>query len=125
MFLRMRHWQLFILNTGIPLVLQFAFIVILFFSGDISVFYLFFITMVLSLGSYFGWMYSIGSGFQKRLPPTVHMNVKLFRFFLFTPLIYMLAFCFFIVSAMIYEKDFMKNPSIFLLIVPLHLFSIF
>src|SRR5690242_3164866 len=135
-FLRLKHWQLFILLFGIPFLFQIVFMTIFFatvFSSQdpaasfpvvasgmlrfIPVLAAFFLVL------YISWYYSLGVHLHKQLPSTVSMNLTRFRIFLFIPAIYILSFCIFM-FVMISNFE-MFNPFLFLIIFPLHLFSIF
>lgn len=131
-FLKAKHWQLFLLMFGIPMIFQFVIMGIIFAnvgSGnnpDPSIMFnymkFFPIMMILFMGVFFGWFWSVAIGLQSKIPEGVKMKVKKFKIFFFTPLIYILFFLGFFMTTMTGGGP---NPAIFAVIVPLHLFSMF
>lgn len=132
LFLKSKHWQLFLVTTGIPIVIQF--ITISVFISRVgngshvdplsvnSIFSAFTVIMLLSTGVLLGWMYSLATGLQKKLPEGVTMKVNRFRIFFFIPVLYFIVFFVFFNSL---GHGFRPNPFLFIFIVPLHLFSMF
>lgn len=135
-FLRAKHWQLFILVAGIPFIAQIALIANFansigegnpaeMFTPFLSV--LFPIMMVTVTGIFFGWFYTMGINLHPKLPVTVNMPLTKFKIFLAIPLVYL--FCIIIFMGVLFNSiaatNGVPNPLIFLLIVPLHLFSMF
>ena len=85
------------------------------------------IVMLLFIVIFFSWFYSLGTTLHKRLPESVKMNLTTFKFFLFTPLIYIALLCvlmFWVFNTMV-TADAPPNLTWFLLIIPIHLFSMF
>jgi hypothetical protein len=89
------------------------------------------IIMIIFIGVFFGWFWSVAVGLQSKVPKEVKMKVKKFKIFFFTPMIYMLFIFLFMgiqINGLITNET---EPSIGLIggliaiIVPLHLFSIF
>jgi len=75
-FLKLKHWQLFLLLTG--------WIVVEIISPSkeptiVSVVFLYFNIAIL-----LAWLYALGINLNKKLPDTVKMNLKIFKCFLFT-----------------------------------------
>lgn len=132
LFLKAKHWQLFLFSVGIPFIIQSMLMANLFSnieSGNIpnpSIFtgYLpyFIIVMLLFVGVLFGWYWSIAIGLQSKLPEGITMKVKKFKIFFFIPMIYILFFLCFLTIGI---SGSGPNPSIILFILPLHLFSMF
>ena len=126
-FLTLKHWQLFGLLIGVPMVFQFITIgSVIASKNPTTMFYFFPIMMVLFIGLFFGWFYSLGTNLYKKLPETATMNLTKFKIFLFIPVVYMLflsVFMFGMFSNI--ATGGQPNPAIFALIVPLHLFSMF
>lgn len=148
-FLRAKHWQLFILQVGIPILLQIimmvTFSVTIIANHDLhsneppenlfrTMMIFLPIIMVVAIGSLFAWQWSVGVGLQKKLPEGVTMRVGVFKTFLIIPLCYFAL----VISLMLYlfnsistapgEPPFMPGPGFFIciaLFIPLHLFSIF
>lgn len=140
-FLKAKHWQLFLLTFGIPLIFQFIMM-----GSMISNFatqtnpdptmmfnYMKFfpVIMIIFMAIFFGWFWSVAIGLQKKVPENVTMKVKKFKIFFFIPLIYMLIFMtFFSVSmnglfSSNSEPSFGLIGGLFAVIFPLHLFAMF
>jgi hypothetical protein len=94
-FLTLKHWQLFGLLLGFPIVLQlnaFGFVIS---SNDPStIFYLFPMVMILFSGTFFGRLYALGTNLHKKLPSTVTMNSITLNCFPFNVLITKIAVLF-------------------------------
>jgi len=125
--LTIKHWQLFLLLIGVPFIFQIFFVSTLFMSDDPLEMIRFFPNMmVIVVGVFFGWFYAMGTSLHKRLPETVTMNLTLFKIFLCIPVIYL-----FTISILLFEmfssalSGDTVNPFVFLIIFPLHLFSMF
>lgn len=123
--LTLKHWQLFGLLMGLPLIFQFVAIGSFMTSVNTTMFFIVFaIMMVFFGGLFFGWFYALGTNLHKKLPVTATMNLTRFKIFLFIPLAYILFLCVFMFG-MFLSSDGQPNPAIFAIIVPLHLFSMF
>jgi hypothetical protein len=70
-FLRLKHWQLFILMIIVPIIVMIA--------GNPFSLTARIIYGVVAAGSYFGWLYSLGIALNKKLPKSVTMNLTYFR----------------------------------------------
>lgn len=140
-FLHAKHWQLFVLIFGIPMVFQFLMMASLITqtlnAGPTEPFLMFeyikfFPLMILiPLGVLFGWFWSITIGLQKKIPSDVVMKINKFKLFFFIPVIYILIFLMFFIyiSTSLLVPNAEPNiglvGSIFTVIVPIHLFSMF
>ena len=126
-FLTLKHWQLFGLLIGLPIVFQFITIGSMISSNDPTIMFNFLpIVMILYFGLFFGWFYALGTNLHKKLPPTANMNLTRFKIFLLIPVIYILLI--FVFMAGMFSNitsGGQPNPAIFALIIPLHLFSMF
>ncbi len=135
-FLNAKHWQLFLLLFGIPFLLQMFMMQHLFSSfeniesqGDLTPLNLdnFFIATigvtVLYMAIFYGWLWSIGTGLQSKIPENLNMKVGRFKIALIYPVIYMSLFVFFISS--VFSSPQNLNTSLFSLIIPLHLLAMF
>lgn len=140
-FLKAKHWQIFILMIGIPMIFQFIMMFSMFSNFDMetnpdpekifSVFYFFPIIMIAYMSVFFSWFWSIAIGLQNKVPKHIKMKVKKFKIFFFIPLIYI--FTLSIVIGFSFSSNQMNNgifPSKFgflipIVILPLHLFSMF
>lgn len=140
-FLKAKHWQLFLLTFGLPIIFQIIMMVSIFSNlatdtnpdpEKIFNYMKFFpIIMVLFTAIFFGWFWSVAIGLQKKVPENVTMKVKKFKIFFFIPMVYILCIMIFISYAIngLIESSSEPNVgllgSIFAIIVPLHLFSMF
>ncbi len=140
-FLRAKHWQLFLLIFGIPIIFQMLLMGSMFSNlatktspdPEIMFNYLkyFPIIMILFLAFYFGWFWSVAIGLQKKVPENVTMKVKKFKIFFFIPMVYILCFMIFFAFTMDGLINNRSEPnagligSMFAIIIPLHLFSMF
>ena len=141
-FLKAKHWQLFLLTFGIPMIFQFVMMGTMFAnigSGNnpdpssmfISYMKLFPIMMILFMGVFFGWFWSVVTGLQKKIPDEAQMKLNRFKIFFFIPLVYILFFSIFIGGAMGGFADGFNAPNpgiiggMIAVIFPLHLFSMF
>lgn len=146
LFLRAKHWQLFLFTFGLPLILEIILVANL--MGNIithisqntdptpgpflAYFKILPVIILLSIGALFGWMFSIAIGLQKMLPDGVKMKTTLFKVFFFFPLVYLVLFCLFFVfifeSIQNAQTGSEPGPVVFIgfaIIFPLHLFAMF
>lgn len=126
--LTLKHWQLFLLIIGIPIIFEFVAIGFIISSRDPTIMIYFFpILMILFTGVFFGWFYALGTNLHKKLPNTAPMNLKKFKIFLFIPAVYILLICVFMTTTFSgISQPASFNPAIFgAIIVPVHLFSMF
>jgi hypothetical protein len=139
-FLKAKHWQLFALMFGIPIVFQIIMMTSMFVNIDIdgnpdlsmmfSMFIVFPIIMILYTGVFFGWFWSIANGLQQIIPNEFKLSLKKFRIFFFIPLIYILSLMILMVTTAfgISTGDNAIGGIIgnmLFLVIPLHLFSMF
>lgn len=140
-FLKAKHWQLFLLIFGIPTIFQLVFLSSIFsaFSTNtnpdpeiiFSTMKFFPVIMILFMAIFFGWFWSVAIGLQKKVPAHITMKVKKFKIFFFIPMVYMLSFIIFMTFAMNGMMNGGNEPSVgligsmFAIIFPLHLFSMF
>ena len=140
-FLNAKHWQLFLLTFGIPIVFQIIMMVSMF--SDLvtntnpdpekmfNYIKIFPIIMLLFMGIFFGWFWSVAIGLQKKVPENVTMKVKKFKIFFFIPMVYMLCVMIFMSYTINVLIKSGSEPNVgllgimFAIIIPLHLFSIF
>lgn len=136
-FLKAKHWQLFALMYGIPIVFQIIMMTAMFANinadgnPDLSMMFIIFpIIMILYTGLFFGWFWSIANGLQQIIPNELKLSLKKFRIFFFIPLIYILSLMIFMVTTAfgISSGDNAISGiagNMFFLVIPLHLFSMF
>ena len=123
-FLKAKHWQIFLITYGLPFLIQAIMIpMTIMGSNPMIMFKIFPIMMILFIGGFFGWFWSIAIGLQQVIPDEIKLKVKKFKIFLIIPFAYII---FFLGFLMISFNIGGLNPGIFaLIIVPLHLFSMF
>lgn len=122
-FLRARHWHLFLLMLVIPVVLVVsAMIIAINMLDPIIVIWCFPLTLLIYAGSYFGWLWTLGTSLYVRLPQGVNMNLTRFKAFLLIPVIYISLTSLFPLVALL---DELPNPFIFPFVILLHFFSMF
>jgi hypothetical protein len=128
--LKLKHWQLFLLLMGIPIVSQIFMVQAMMNSirnnKPPDIFIPFSIMMICVIAIFFGWFYALGTNLHKKLPESVSMNLNRFKFFLLVPVIYLLLICL-IVSFAFTDQEIVANyfAASAIIIVPLHLFSMF
>ena len=128
-FLKAKHWLIFTLMVGIPILFQIIAIIYIISSETPTItFSTFPIFMLLYMGVFFGWFWSIGVGLHKFLPEKHDLNLKKFKIFFFFPLIYIIFLMFSMINFGVFSDS---PPSMgmmgvsFAIIIPLHLFSMF
>lgn len=140
-FLKAKHWQVFLLTFGIPMIFQFILMGSLFTkvatqsSPDPTIVFnymkFFPILMVLFMAVYMGWFWSVAIGLQKKVPEQISMKTTKFKIFFFIPTVYILCFVIFISASMGgliesgNEPNFAVIGGAMAIIFPLHLFSMF
>lgn len=132
LFLKAKHWQLFLITIGLPIILHLIFMAVLFtdlngegnFITSSMMSYMGFsqIVSALSMGILLGWFWSIAIGLQSKVPTGVKMKVTKFKIFFFIPIIYII---FFLSIFIPFSASGFINSIIFIAIVPLHLLSMF
>ncbi|HEY4323054.1 MAG TPA: hypothetical protein VGN20_03685 [Mucilaginibacter sp.] len=149
-FLRAKHWQIFLATFGLPFLFQIIMMVNIFSSlinnpnphpEMVFEYFKFFpVIMLLFMGTLFGWLWSIAIGLQKFVPMAVKMKVKRFKIFFFIPIVYLFLILTFMgfIFGNVFNSNFFNNPPhglqpdhlqlflfMFMFIVPIHLFSMF
>lgn len=139
-FLRMKHWQLFLLLFGIPFIFQvIGALSLSYFKNPALLFMVFPLILFLYMIAFFTWFYTLGTNLNRKLPDTVQMSLKRFKIFLSIPFLYFLLICIFLFclfrSLAEMAASGASDPSafsaiqphwmIFVLVIPLHFFSIF
>lgn len=144
LFLKAKHWQLFLLMFGIPILSQ------MFVMGNmisqigennppdmsfmLKYFSLLPFIMVLFLGTFFGWFWSIAIGLKHKIPQDIKMKTTKFKIFFFIPLVYILLFVTLLGISMSWivtgvnsgiQPDFVNIGLFISIIFPLHFFSMF
>ena len=145
LFLKAKHWQLFALMLGIPLLYQIYLMSLLwgfqtqpesvageegftqvlnekFIQLDFFPYVMIFFVLI-----FFGWFWSIAIGLQKNIPKDIKMKVKKFKVFFFIPFFYILflMFCMGGLFSGMATNGFLNSGWIVAIIIPLHLLSMF
>ena len=135
LFLRVKHWQLFVLTFGVLLVAEIVWIVDIFDGLYQSMEYEIymeelvsnmtglFLVAGFSMLIIYGWIWSIGVGMQRYIPDDLKMNTSFFTFAIIFPILFFVFYMWFIRQLIITEFDI--NPFVFLLFVPFILFVAF
>lgn len=136
-FLKAKHWQLFTLIFGIPMLFQIIMISSMFFNINsepmemLNMMKFFPLIMILYVGVLFGWFWSIAIGLQKKVPKNIKMKTKKFKIFFFIPLVYIISISLLIGGMLteIAQNGTESNPGfggiIVGVILPLHFLSMF
>jgi hypothetical protein len=132
LFLKAKHWQIFIIAFAIPFLIQIISMPLLILSDHpLDVFKMMPIVMIFFVGGLMGWIWSIGVGLQSKIPTTVKLNVTLFKVFLTIPFVYLCVLSVAMAALMngILENNQAPEPRtivlLFVCIFPIHLFSMF
>ncbi len=124
--LTLKHWQLFGLLVGVPIVFESITIGSIISGNSGAVIYIMPVIMILFMVLYFGWFYSLGANLYKILPESVTMSLMRFKIFLFIPVVYIIFFSVFIFGMFSRSLSGLQpDPSMFTWIFPIHLFSMF
>ena len=146
LFLKAKHWQLFTLMLGIPLIYQFYAMSQIWglqthpeqvAEGEgfkeilneefIQLDFFFPFTMIFFSLLIFGWFWSIAIGLQKKIPKGIEMKVKKFEVLFFFPLVYIILLMLYITGLFNGMGTFnlLSGGWFIAIILPLHLFSMF
>jgi hypothetical protein len=143
-FLKAKHWQLFIIMIAPPIIFQYFMVANMLanFSTNpapdpsfVFEYLKFFpLMMIITMGTLFGWIWSVVVGLQDKIPDALKFKTGRFKVFFFIPVIYIMLFSFLLSSLissgpeMIKEdapENFVKVAGFMMIIFPLHLFSMF
>ena len=137
LFLKAKHWQIFLLLLGIPLIFQFYVMFTMFMDLDansnpnpekmMSFFGWFPVIMILFTGLFFGWYWSIAMGLKNKIPAEIKMKTRKFKVFFFFPLLYILFLLIYMAGLFngLKTNGFELGNWIIAIILPIHLFSMF
>lgn len=139
-FLKAKHWQLFILIFGIPLIshIIMMFLMISDFNPGANsdpremfgfMKFIPLIAIIFMIG-YFGWLWSIAIGLQKQIPVHARMNPIKFKVLFILMFAYIISFIAGVTLIMnSFNNDTFQDIAmigrLFWIIIPLHLFSMF
>jgi hypothetical protein len=122
LYLKLKHWQLFMITFIIPLIIQIFFVGSVFLNGGFEkLFYLVPMFMTFFIIGYYGWIWTITKYLNEKLPENLKIQFAKFNRLLSFSILYSIAFSFWI-------PTFMNstNPSLlFALIVPFHFFFLY
>ena len=104
-FLKLKHWQLFLLLVGIPIALEFFTIGFILSADDFSsglqrFLRAFPVLMMIYIVVLFGWMWSVGVFLAKKLPFETPMPIGLFKGAIIIPTLYIMFICWFVAKLM-------------------------
>ena len=115
--LRLKHWQLFLLTWGVPIVVD-----IFTFSQPELLFKLFpFMMVAFSIGT-FGWIWAIATGLHPKLPEGINLNLSRFKILFSIPMIYIVI----IIGSIAYSMNVLPEgggSGAVVILVMLHLVS--
>ena len=140
-FLRARHWQVFLLILGLPLLAEFIFFGLIFSEGsDLSqpsaAFNAFDRAMrfipwliLISMGGILSWFWSIGHGLQEKIPAELRPKTSFLAISIAFPLLYFFLLFQVFMPDMFSSADpqffLVDNPGWLALIIPMHFFAMF
>lgn len=123
----LKHWQLFIVLFVLPFFIQFAAtFAVLASETPTMLFIVFPIIIVLFMGTFFSWLYTLGTNLHKKLPQAASMKLLYFKMALIFPVLYILVMAvlmYYMFSSMVVNEP--PNFAWMLLIIPFHFFSMF
>lgn len=135
-FLKAKHWHLFLLTFGLPMLFQITIVVTLFMnigsdpSWMFGYFKFFPVYVIIFSGTLYGWYWAVAVGLQNKVPPAVSMEVSRFKWLYFIPVIYFLVIfgaVAFVIPGMLEQRE-QFDPSVVLTVVaivfPLHFVSV-
>jgi hypothetical protein len=125
LFLRLKHWQLFILVIGFSFITNFVFSFISFSIGySTFLFSVLVIVTSISVISVLMWYYTLGINLYKKLPTTIKLNLKIFKILLLTTTLYSIFFFYFLFDT---KKNMMlglsMNVDMMWYLMPFHLIA--
>ena len=126
--LKAKHWQIFILTIGLPVIIEIILIpFIIIGNNPMVILKIMPILMIFFLGGLFGWFWAIAIHLQEKLPDDLKLKVNRFKTFLLIPIIYFAIFFVFLDFIMrgAIENGTGPDPVVFALIIPFHLFAMF
>ncbi|MGE0568855.1 MAG: hypothetical protein AB7O73_12990 [Bacteroidia bacterium] len=144
-FLKSKHWHLFMLFFGLPLVFAIVFtfytISTIIRSGTepdplfmFSYMEWLFAVVLIFTGLFYGWIWSIAIGLQKMIPEELQLKTNLFKVFFFVPIVFSILVMVWVWSIIHNIQETIEygegfNPANFIitiiLMIPFNLFSLF
>ena len=126
--LKVKHWQIFMITFGLPIILEIILIPFLIIGNNpMVILKIMPVMMIFFLGGLFVWFWAIAIDLQEKLPDDLKLKVNWFKTFLLIPIIYFVIFFIIIGTIMsgAIQNGTGPNPAIFAMIVPFHLFAMF
>lgn len=129
-FLKAKHWQIFLLSIGIPVLLGLSMVILKFTNNDnglalslLPVFNFFYIVV------FYGWFWAIGTKLHDRLPEGEKVNLKLFKMILAIPIVYLLIISSYSLAVVLGIFESNRSPEFAAFdivdkVMPLHIISI-
>ena len=128
-FLKARHWQIFVLLCGVPFLTEIIAMPLLFGGNSMASISTMMLIILIGLGGFLGWFWSIGTGMQHLIPEDITLKTGKFRFFLIYAFVYMLLFSVFVIYTFASIHLISENTDVYggmiFLIVPLHFLAMF
>ncbi len=127
-FLKAKHWQIFMVTIGLPVILEIIAIpFIVMGNNPMVILKIMPAMMILIFAGYFGWSWAVAINLQEKLTDDLKLSVKRFKTFLLIPIVYFVIFFIFFDLTM---NDAIKNgigpnPADFVWFIPFHLFAMF
>lgn len=135
--LKAKHWQIFMLTFGIPLLGQMILIVKLISSSragtalDATIFATYLkiapLLILLFMGLYYTWIWSVNIGLQRQVPPALKQETKWFKACYFLSFAYVLGILLFMSSAPLLWQPAASNQGLAIrlasIILPFHLLA--
>lgn len=117
-FVRLKHWQLFLILVVLPIFLP---------SDNSASLAISFIIWLIIGGVMFGWLYSTGVNLHKKLPQSMSMNLSVFKSMILIPLVYIVAISTYFASSLQAQPNgqVQLSSGFFRLIFTIHLLAMF
>ena len=132
LFLKAKHWQLFLLLFVIPFLLNIAFVirmVLSFQMGDPNQLNILFrniwpayMLILIAMGTLYAWFWSIAIGLNDKIPPSVTLKTKWFRIAFFFTILYFISYMAFFYNVLSREFQYIQYFSY---ILPIHFIAMF
>jgi len=131
-FLNAKHWQIFLLTMGLPIILQVIMTSMMFTNEDPTLMLRIMpIISIVFMVAFFGWFWSVAIGLQSKIPANINLRVNRFKIFISIPILYIILIFGFMGTFM--ESTFENGAepsnavigSMLGIIIPIHLFSMF
>jgi hypothetical protein len=120
--LKAKHWQIFMISVGLPVIIQIAVILFSMITNNPVLMdkFLLPIIMVFFVGGFLGWFWSIAINLQDKLPGELKLKVNRFKTFLLLSIVYIVIYFVFIDSSEAFDE-----PATFAITIPFHMFFMF